>query len=452
MSEQRAVIAADHLVGNLYFALDTLPLVAGQLDPASFRLIANPQAGMIYSEMCRLMVSQSEQLSAGALEAGLKLQGFDFKWLTDLQARIMPEPLPNLYNYAGEINNAVDLRNLQKFCAETIDNAKKEGAKADTLTAGLMGNLSGVNKNNTQVQPVTAATSAIRERLNAIRSGMMQWGALTGFDELDVLMRLVDSELVIFGGRPSQGKTQLALQIVINRAAQIKEAGEDGQVLIFSTEMSKEDLFFRIACSMAGVNSDRISRNQADDDEWDRIYQKLDYLDTLPIEVDDTPGISAEKVYYRAVMTHAKKPVRLVMTDHTELYTIDDFYNKDGETARISKILMSFKSTARTIKAPWIDCHQLGRDVDTRANKQPMMADMKYAGEQHADKIAFIHRPEYYLKRNVPCDCEPGDMEGIAICTLAKNRNGPIGQIRLGFTEKYARFTNRNVERVRLEY
>ena len=449
---EKAVIASDHLVGNLYFSLDTLPIIAGQLEPASLRLIAGTQAGMVYSEMCRLMHSESEKLSAGALEAGLKRQNFDFKWMTDLQTRLVPEPLHNLYGYVEEINNAANLVSVQAACNEAIQAAKADDAKAEALTAALMTSLTGIGKAGNHVQPITAATKAIRERLQAIESGTMVWGALTGFDALDKLMRLVDSELILIAGRPSQGKTQLALQILIYVANTLKAAEEPGKVLIFSTEMNKDDLFLRAACSFARVNSDRLSTRQADKDEWSRIYKALDFLDTLPIEVDDTPGLSAEKAYYRTVMANAQAPVRLVMTDHTELYTLDSHYNRDGETSRISNILKSFKSTARTVKTPWLNCHQLGRDVDDRANKQPMLSDLKYSGEQHGDKILFVHRPEYYLKRNMSCECDPQDAEKTAVITLAKNRNGPIGIEKLEFIEKYARFGNRNTERRSLEY
>lgn len=139
-------------------------------------------------------------------------------------------------------------------------------------------------------------------------------------------------------------------------------------------------------------------------------------------------------------MANAQNPVRLVMSDHTELYNIAN--SREGETTRVSNIVMAFKGIARTIKAPWIDLHQLGRDVDDRPDKQPMLSDLKYAGEAHADKILFIHRPEYYLKRNIACQCDAADREGVAITTLAKNRNGPVGRVRLAFIEKYAKFGN----------
>lgn len=439
MNENRSQIAAEHLIGNLWFNLDALPLIAGRLEPDSMRLVAGAQASMAYSEMCRLLRSESERLSAGSLEAGLKAQGFDFEWLGKLQSRVMPESVGNLYAYIDEINNAADLRGLQLHCYDAIKGSQDDGAKADQLTARLMENLSNVNRSAATVQPVTAATASIRHRLDRVRSGEATWGALTGFIDLDRLMRLVDSELVLIAGRPSMGKTQAGLQIAINRAQQLMTDEERGQVLLFSAEMSKDELFLRGACSYAGVNSDRIVTNAADKEEWALVYSALDYFDMLPIVVDDTPGITTEQVYFRAVMTNAQKPVRLLLGDHTELFNTT---GHESETLRVSNIVRSFKGVARVINAPFIGLHQLGREVEDRSDKQPMLSDLKYAGEAHADKALLVHRPEYYLKRNIACQCDAADREGVAILTLAKNRNGPVGRVRLAFIEKYARFGN----------
>jgi len=288
------------------------------------------------------------------------------------------------------------------------------------------------------VQPVTAATDSIRKRLEKVRSGEASWGAQTGFIDLDRLMRLVDSELLLIAGRPSMGKTQLGLQIAINRAQSLLTDNERGQVLIFSSEMSKDELFLRGACSFAGVNSDRIVTNQAKAEEWQAVDEALSFFDMLPISVDDTPGAYTDQVYFRSVMANAQKPVRLILADHTELFNT----KAESETLRVSNIVRSFKGVARVVNAPFVDLHQLGRDVDDRSDKQPMLSDLKYAGEAHADKVIFIHRPEYYLKRNIACQCDVADREGVAITTLAKNRNGPVGRVRLAFIEKYAKFGN----------
>lgn len=438
MNMDRAIISAEHLVGNLWFNLDALPLIAGRLEPESMRLVAGSQAAMAYSEMCRLLRSESEKLSAGALESGLKSQGFDFDWLAKLQSRVLPESTESLYGYIDEVNNAADLRSLQVHCLGAIEGAKADDAKADALTAQLMEQLSNVNKSAATVQPVQAATDSIRKRLEKVRSGEASWGAHTGFVDLDRLMRLVDSELLLIAGRPSMGKTQLGLQIAINRAQSLLTDNERGQVLIFSSEMSKDELFLRGACSFAGVNSDRIVTNQAKEEEWRAVDEALSFFDMLPISIDDTPGAYTDQVYFRSVMANAQKPVRLILADHTELFNT----KAESETLRVSNIVRSFKGVARVVNAPFIDLHQLGRDVDDRTDKQPMLSDLKYAGEAHADKVIFIHRPEYYLKRNIACQCDAADREGVAITTLAKNRNGPVGRVRLAFIEKYAKFGN----------
>lgn len=435
---ERSTIAAEHLVGNLWFNLDALPLVAGKLEPDSMRSVIGGPAAMAYSEMCRLMRSDSERLSAGALEASLRAQKFDFDWLAKLQSRVLPESIDRLDSYAETINNAADLRNLQLHCADTLDQSKQEDARADVLTGKLLTSLSSVNRSANTVEAVSSINVRVRERLAAIREGRITWGASTGFRDLDKLMRLVNSELLLIAARPSQGKTSLAMQIAINRAQALLSSGEDGQIIIFSAEMSKDELMTRAACTVGRVNYDRITTRMATNDEWDAVEAAQNFLDLLPIYIDDASGPTVDQVYYRTAMLNAQKPVVLMVTDHTELFSSNT--RAEGETIRISQIVRGFKGIAKTLNLPAINLHQLGRDVDDRPDKQPVLSDLKYAGEADADKILFIHRPEYYIKRGDTCRCDDADKEGVAILTLAKNRNGPVGRQRLVFVEKYAMF------------
>lgn len=442
----RAAVAADHLIGNLWFNLDALPLVAGRLEADTMRYVSGSSASMAYSEMCRLMQDPAVRLSAGALESGLRAQGFDFDWLAKLQSRVLPEPIETLYGYVDTLNNAADLLHLQQYCGEAMDSAKADDASAEALTAQLMTKLTQVNRSAAVVEPVATGIARVRERLRKIKAGEMIWGALTGFPTMDRLMRLVDSELLIFAARPSMGKTQLGLQVCVNRAQQILTDGDNGQVAIFSAEMDKDSLLQRAACSLGHVNHERIVTNTAEADEWERVEQALTFLEMLPLVIDDTPGPSIDQVYYRAVMLNAQKPLRLAMSDHTELFTVK---KAESETLRVDSITRGFKGIARTLNIPWINLHQLGRQVEDRMDKQPMLSDLKYGGEAHGDKTLFLHRPSYYIARGMTCECDPDDEQGVAIGTLAKNRNGPVGRFRLAFVEKYALFGE--LERVFLE-
>lgn len=440
-----AMTAADHLIGNLWFNLDALPLIAGQLEPDTMRSTIGGPASMAYSEMCRLMQSQSEQLSAGTLESGLNKLSFDKDWLGQIQARVLPESTDKLFGYAAMINNAADLRILQEHCNSTLKGSQGDTANAEALTAELMSKMATVRKSAAKVNHVSVGVKSTRTKLQDIRSGKSVWGALTGFADLDRIMRLVDSELIMFAGRPSQGKTQLALQVAFNRAQSLLSTG-DGQVVVYSAEMSEDELIMRGACTVAGVNLERVTTNSADSSEWDKIESALSFIEMLPLMIDDTPSTTVDQVYYRTAMLNAQKRVKLVVADHTELFTA----KADSETLRVDSIVKGFKGIAKTLDVPFIDIHQLGRDVENRADKQPMLSDMKYAGEAHADKVALIHRPEYYISRGVNCVCDVGDEEGVAIITLAKNRNGPVGRTRLAFVEKYAKFGDLHRERKEL--
>lgn len=201
-----AVIAAEHLLGNLWFNLEALPLIAGRLEPDTVRFVVGGPVAMAYSEMCRLMRSSSERLSAGALENGLRLQGFDFDWLAKLQARVAAESVETLYNYAAEINNAADLRAIQVQCADAIKQTQESGAKADVVSADLLRNLAVAKRSASTVQHVSTITNRVIDMLHNIEAGNIEWGARTGFRALDKIVSLVDGDLVIVAGRPSQGK------------------------------------------------------------------------------------------------------------------------------------------------------------------------------------------------------------------------------------------------------
>lgn len=445
MDQHRHETAADHLVGNLWFNMDALPLIAGRLETDTMRVAVGGPAAVVYSEMCRILRDPALALSAGSLEIGLREQGFDMRWLDKLQSRVLPEAPETLYSYVDVINNAAAVRHLQQVCGEALEAAKGEDAQAELLTANLMATLSSAKRAKVSSATMQTTISEVRERFQRIKAGTMIWGASTGFATMDKLVRLVNSELVVVAARPSAGKTQIALQICVNRAQQLLMDNDPGQVVIYSAEMSRTELVQRLCCTLGKVNYDRITTNVAQADEWERVEQAMAFLEMLPIEIDDTSGPTVEQVYYRTAMLNAQKPVRLAMSDHTELFSTG---KAESETLRVGGITRGFKGIAKTLDIPWINIHQLGREVDDRADKQPQLRDLRYAGEADADRVLFLHRPSYYLKRGIPCECAPEDEDGIAIFSQAKNRNGPIGRFRLAFVEKYALFAE--LERIHL--
>lgn len=433
-----AVVAAEHLIGNLWYNLEALPLIAGRLEPDTMRYVVGGPVAIAYSEMCRLMRSDSERLSAGALENGLRKQGFDFEWLTKLQSRIASESIETLYNYTGAINNSADLRHIQANCADAIKQSQEPGARADLVTADLLRKLAEAKRSASNVEHISVVADRVVQMLRDIQEGKIEWGVRTGFQALDRTISLVDGDLVIIAGRPSQGKTSLWSQIFINRAKRLVEDGEDGQVVMFSADDTAEKLIFSMACSEAQVNSRRIRNREAASQEFERVENAARLISALPLYVDATPSPTVESMYYRCAMLNVQRPIRLAGMDYMELVSHPD--SKVTDLQKVEYAARGCKGIGNTLRFPFLMLSQLRKEVDDRRDKWPTAADVRYAGEAEADKMLLIMRPEHYLSRGETCECDAGDEEGIALVNIAKNKTGDVGMARLAFRKEYSRF------------
>lgn len=439
MDNNRAAVAADHLVGNLWFTLDALPLIVAHLDPDVMRMIAPGPAAMAYSEMCRLMRSPSEQLSAGALEAGLRAQNFNFGWLTELQQRIGAESVDVLHQYAAEVNNAAALRKIQMQCAEATRAAQADDARAELVAAELVTKLAVSAQAATNVEHVSQVVGRVRKRLQDVRAGNDKRGLHTGFKALDRLFSMEQGDLIVLGGRPSQGKTSLWQQVFLNVAERIVDTGDDGQVVMFSADDTAEKIITSLACAKVLVDQKRIFNRVATDDEWDLVEHGIAHIESLPIYIDETSGPTIDTMYYRCAMLNAQKPVRLAGMDYMELIRHPKIHD---DLQKVEASATGSKGIGRTLGFPFFMLSQLRKDVDNRADKWPTAADVRYAGEAEADKLLLIMRPEHYIARGESVDCDQKDREGVALVNVAKNKRGDVGLVRLAFRKEYARFTD----------
>lgn len=438
--------AADHLIGNLYFRLDALPMVAGVLHPDD---MPETPAKTIYREMCRLYLSPELHLSAGALESALRAVDFDFGYLSQLQTRILPEGTESLREYVDSINRYADKRDMMARLHHSLQ-ALQDGAEAEQAIPELMQQLVSVNRGSKQQGRYIADVMAdVRGQIERWQRGETVAGYSSGFADLDRIYRLIPGELSLCAGRPSMGKTALAMQIVEN----VARIAPHKTVLVFSAEMTDSSLALRMAGASASVNTHRVNNGLADTEEYKRILDATTKFDSLPIWIDDSSSISTEQMYYRAAMMNAQKPVSLVVFDFVELGADEPKKRGDGEEQRISLIARGLKAIAKNLKVPVLALSQLNRSVDSRSDKLPVLSDLRYSGmlEQVSDVVLFVMRPEYYLKRNQDCFLEHEEhREGVAYLTVAKNRNGPVGRVNLSFVERYTRFGN--LERHNLNY
>jgi replicative DNA helicase len=256
-------------------------------------------------------------------------------------------------------------------------------------------------------------------------------GIPTGYHDLDNMTSgLQPSDLVIVAGRPSMGKTMLAMNMAEHVAIKTKLP-----VLIFSMEMPGEAIVMRLLSSLCRIDQLRIRTGKLQDEDWPRISSTVSMLSEAPFFIDDTPALSPAEVRARARRV-AKENGQLgvIVIDYLQLMQVPE--NSENRTAEISEISRSLKSLAKELKVPVIALSQLNRSLEQRADKRPVMSDLRESGaiEQDADLIAFIYRDEVY-NENSPD-------KGTAEIIIAKQRNGPIGKVRLTFLGQYCCFEN----------
>jgi replicative DNA helicase len=264
-------------------------------------------------------------------------------------------------------------------------------------------------------------------------------GVATGFTHLDNLTSgLQNSDLIILAGRPSMGKTALALNIARNAAV---DAGVP--VAIFSLEMSKEQLSLRLLCSEARIDSSRLRSGFFSMEDWDRLTDAAGVLSAAPIFIDDSPSLSAMEVRAKARRLKMDKNIGLIVIDYLQL--MQGRASAERRELEISEISRSLKALAKEINLPVIALSQLNRMLEQRNDKRPRLSDLRESGalEQDADVVAFIYRDEVYNKE------ETNPHKGTAEVILAKQRNGPTGDVLLTFLSVYTRFENTAPEAMR---
>lgn len=285
-------------------------------------------------------------------------------------------------------------------------------------------------------------------------------GLSTGLTDLDrQLGGLHPSDLLVIAGRPSMGKTALAVNIAFNVARRYAwaqqpdgtrktEAG--GVVAFFSLEMSAEQLASRLLAEVSGVSSDRLRRGEIDASEFGRVRDASIEIQDAPLYIDATGGLSLSRLCARARRMKRRHGLDLIVVDYLQLVTTDAGAG-DNRVQQISAITGGLKALAKELGVPVIALSQLSRQVENRDDKRPQLSDLRESGsiEQDADAVMFVYREEYYLGRAEPHDGTPEHLEwieqmdrcrGLADLIIGKQRHGPIGTVRLAFNADLTRF------------
>lgn len=255
-------------------------------------------------------------------------------------------------------------------------------------------------------------------------------GVATGFTDLDHMTAgFQPSDLIILAGRPSMGKTALAMNMVQHAAIVDKKP-----VAVFSLEMSMDQLALRMLCSIGRVDSQRVRTGRLNKRDWPNLTRATGILSNAMIYIDDTPGLSVLDMRAKARRLKSEFNLGMVVIDYLQL--MQGRSNSENRTQEISEISRSLKAMAKELDVPVIALSQLNRSLESRPDKRPKLSDLRESGaiEQDADVILFIYREEVYK----PAEDNPN--RGIAEVIVGKQRNGPIGTVKLTFLAEYTSF------------
>jgi replicative DNA helicase len=288
-------------------------------------------------------------------------------------------------------------------------------------------------------------------------------GVSTGLADLDQkLGGLHPSDLLILAARPSMGKTALATNIAFQVARNYawepqpdgtKKTVNGGVVAFFSLEMSAEQLAMRLLADVSGVSSDRLRKGEIDASEFGRVRDAAIEIQSAPLYIDDTGGLSLPKLTARARRLKRQGGLDLIVIDYLQLVTTGNSGGNDNRVQEVSMITQGLKALAKELSVPVIALSQLSRQVESREDKRPQLSDLRESGsiEQDADVVMFIFRESYYKSRAEPREgtaehlAWQEDMDrirNIAEVIIGKQRHGPIGTVKLHFNEDLTKFSN----------
>ena len=396
---------------------------------------------LIFSEM-HTLVSRGTPIDLITLSESLESKDLlvdvgGFAYLAEL-SKNTPSAI-NVVAYTDIIRQQAILRELISASNEIADNCySTEGRDSTEILDLAESKIFQIAESRTKqgegpknITDVLEATVAkIEELFQRPHDGVT--GVSTGFLDLDKKTAgLQRSDLIIIAARPSMGKTTFAMNLCENAAMM-----QEKPVLIFSLEMPSEQIMMRMLASLSRVDQTRIRTGQLQDDDWARISSTMGLLlEKKNIYIDDSSGLTPMELRSRARRIYREhKGLSMIMVDYLQLMRVPNI--SENRTLEIAEISRSLKALAKELQIPVVALSQLNRSLEQRADKRPVNSDLRESGsiEQDADVIMFIYRDEVYN--------EASEHKGIAEIILGKQRNGPIGKVRLKFQGHFSRFDN----------
>ncbi len=339
----------------------------------------------------------------------------------------------NVDEYIKIIRDKYLLRTIIENATKIISEASAEPEEVDSFLDEAESLIFDISQHKTK-KDVYPLKDLIKENIELIeevhqRRGLVT-GLPTGFIDLDKLTTgLHPSDFVIIASRPSMGKTAFACNIALNLNTGVTKF----PILIFSLEMSKEQLVQRMLCCEARINLMKLRQGMLSDEDMGKLLLSAGHLEETPIFIDDTPSLNVFELRARARRLKASENIQLIMIDYLQL--MKSRGRAENRQQEISEISASLKALAKELKVPVIAISQLSRATEQREGKEPHLSDLRESGslEQDADLVLLLYREDYYKRE---------ESNNLAELKIAKQRNGPTGTVNLTFLKEFTRFEN----------
>ncbi|TLY46160.1 MAG: replicative DNA helicase [Nitrospirae bacterium] len=412
-----------------------------------------PKHRRIFEAMITLLTEQNQVVDLVTLSDHLQhagaLEGVGGSaYLTDLAQAVATAA--SVTYHAKLIHETGINRILINVSTEIVTRGYEGTKRVDELLDYAERNIFGIAERRLKrsFSPMGAVVTDTVEHINKLYEQKEKiTGIPTGFSDLnEKTAGLQPSDLIVVAGRPSTGKTSLALGMALHAAL---HSSRPSKVAIFSLEMSKEQLCMRLLSAEGRVDMHRIRTGQLQREDWPNLTRAAGKLSESKIYIDDTPGITALEMRAKIRRQKAETGLDLVVVDYLQLMSGSD--NSENRQQEISIISRSLKSVAKELNIPVIALSQLSRAVESRPDRRPVLADLRESGaiEQDADLVLMIYRRDLHAAEKGKTEDwkeerteEKADRERVAEIIIAKHRNGPTGVVNLTFLPEYAKFEN----------
>ena len=343
----------------------------------------------------------------------------------------------NVHSYIKIVKDKAILRKLINTSTTIIEECYENQNNVEAVIDSAESKIFNIaeNRNTSDFEPM----SDILERgflqiENVFNNKGQVSGVSSGFSDLDSKTSgFQKGDMILIAARPSMGKTTLALNIAENAAL---KGGKS--IAMFSLEMSKEQLSYKLLCSQANVDMLRLRTGDLQDKDWENIAKASGPLASADIYIDDTAGTSIMEMRSKCRKLKMEHGIDLIIIDYLQL--MSGSTQSESRQQEVSEISRSIKALAKEMQCPVIALSQLSRAPEQRADHRPMLSDLRESGsiEQDADIVMFLYRDEYYNKET--------EDKNVAECIIAKQRNGPVGTIKLAWLGQYSRFGNLDLD------